>query len=237
MTSTSQPTAHVEGLIKEASERWRLAGGVPESDLLRLSIARDLMHALHAQKSRFLAQGQRDQASTLRDYEAKMEEIRTSAPLSAGLEEIFAGTAKLKKRTRILPEPLFSVLEREKLERYDRTWEAALASESCHLGWSFWSLEARLDIQKIEEWNRRLAQRLWPGGIVLFVESISLDPVRTTPESGSAEKSNSTSWLGRWITLMHPRFQAAPTLLSEVNEWPGTRAPIAWKLLFFPKNR
>jgi len=218
----------IEQMVEQAAERWRIAGSGPDCDLLRLAVTRDLMHSLHAEKSRFLSKGQREEASKMKAYEKKIEEIRSSAPLSAQLQDILSGTSALKKRTRLLPEALFGVLSREKFERYDRQWEAALASEANQIGWDFFGLEAKLEIQKIDEWNKRLTERLWPNGIVLFVESISLE---------SEKDSMPATWHGRWIVVIKPQFQNSQLLSTDLNNWPGTQMPVTWKLLFSPKNR
>jgi hypothetical protein len=217
----------IEQMVEFAAERWRVAGGKPDSDLLRLAVTRDLMHSLHAEKSRFLSKGQRDEASKMKAYEKKIDEIRSSAPLSAELRDILSGSAPLKKRTRLLPEALFGVLSREKFERYDRQWEAALASEANQIGWDFYGLDAKLEIQKIDEWNNRLKEHIWPNGIVLFVESVSLESEKGTQPA---------TWQGRWIIVI--KSQLNSNLLStDLSNWPGTQGPVTWKLLFSSKNR
>jgi hypothetical protein len=210
--------------IERASERWKSVGTLPESDLLRLAITRDLMHDLHADKSRFLSKGQKEQTAFFKSHEKKMEEIRCSSPLNGDLKDILSGSVKLKKRTRLLPDGLFTNIAREKFERYDRQWEAAVASEACQLSWPFWALDASLDLQKIDDWNRRLNSFLWPNGIVLFVESISLE-------------NEAATWTGRWILVLKPDFRNPAESFPDFNQWPGTRSQVVWRLLFSPKHR
>jgi hypothetical protein len=209
--------------IEAAAERWDRVEGLPETDLLRIAITRDLMHALHADKSRLLSQGQRDQSATFKGHEKRMDEIRCSSPLSGDLRDVLSGTVKLKKRTRLLPEALLANIAREKLERYDRQWELALASEACSLGWSFWAFEVRLDIAKIDEWNRKLNETIWPNGIVLFIESITLE--------------NDAIWHGRWTLVLKPAFQKPDEFFPQLAQWAGAKSPVTWKLLFSPKDR
>jgi hypothetical protein len=209
--------------IEAASERWERVEGLPETDLLRLAITRDLMHALHADKSRLLSQGQREQGVFFKGHEKRMDEIRSSSPLTGDLRDILSGTTKLKKRTRLIPEALFSSIAREKLERYDRQWEAALASEACTQGWLFWTFEVRLDIAKIDVWNKRLNDTIWPNGVVLFIESVTLE--------------NDAIWQGRWTLVLKPIFQRPDEFFPQFAQWEGAKGPVTWKLLFSPKDR
>jgi hypothetical protein len=142
--------------------------------------------------------------------------------------ELLSTDKELKKRTRLLPEALFSSIPREKLERYDRQWEAAIAAEATHAGWKFWSLEAWVEIPLVEEWNKRLNESLWPHGIILFVENAS-----------GGEAPNNI-WQGRWNVVIHPRFRQEDLSL-DFSRWPGAPeqppVPPRWKLLFTPKSR
>jgi hypothetical protein len=220
-------------------EKWRHCEGHPESTLLRLSILRDITRSLHAQKSRCLSTGRRDLATALRTWEDRLHELRNTSRLEGDLTQLVSGAAEIRKRTRLLPEALYSAIEREKLERYDRQWEAAIAAEASTLGWRFWSLEAWVEITLVEEWNQRLTEQLWPSGIVLFVES--------SPTQGPSGQSvggmgmEFPLWHGRWICIVHPRFKSPSEIASNLAQWPGsppeTPSPAQWKLLFSPKVR
>jgi hypothetical protein len=222
-----------ETLLAESSERWRQREGARDATLLRLVILRDLVRALHAQKSRFLATGQKSQAQSLKDWEARIDELKGCSPLEGDLYELLSGTRRARKRTRLLPEALYSSIEREKLERYDRQWEAAIAAEGASLGWRFWSLSASVEIMSVEAWNRRLAEQIWPHGITLYVEGGNAPGAALAGAPGQVP-----SWPGRWIVLLHNKFRAPAELGLDIAAWPGTAADPApqWKLLFSPKS-
>jgi hypothetical protein len=231
-----------EGLrtvIESQAERWRHCEGQPECTLLRLAILRELMRELHAQKSRSLATGKRDQVQNLRAWENRLVELRGHTRLEGDLIELITGNAEGRKRTRLLPEALFANIAREKLERYDRVWESTLAAEACALGWQFWSLEAWIEITLAEEWNRKLNDQLWPSALVLFAESAESGPPKPPSHQHVA------IWRGRWILAANPRFKSpadmASAAASNLAQWPGSPpdAPSApqWKLLFSPIKR
>ena len=160
-----------QNLLEQYAEKWRLCEGLPESDLLRLVVLRELLQSLHAEKSRLLSSGKRDESTSIRALETHIEELRNAKPLEGDLAALASGTAKFKKRSRLLPAAVFTAVDREKLERFDRKWEAAIAAEAISQGWRIWSLENWVEIPRVEEWNRKLVDQLWPHGIVLFVES------------------------------------------------------------------
>jgi hypothetical protein len=213
----------VDRLLGQSAEKWKAVEAVPERDLLRLSILRGLVNELHAQKSRYLSQGKRNEAGSIRGVESKIDELRGAKSLSGELGELMSSENKIVKRTRVLPDSLFSALEREKLERYDRQWEAALASEALSLGWKVWSLEASVEIPKVEEWNRLLVEQLWPDGVVLFVES-------------AGQPGTTPVWHGRWITVLHPKFKKAEDISFNLSLLPGNQSPPLWRVLFSPKS-
>lgn len=210
---------HTQSLLDHAAERWKNFERSPNRDLLRLAILRDLVSALHAEKSRFLSQGNRDSAASLRNIEERLDELRNCHPLDGTLSALISGKRKPEKRSRELPTGLFERLERGKIERYDRQWEKALAAEALAQGWEIWSLETEVEISRVDDWNQKLVSRLWPKGIVLFVETVEMHamasplPPLTPPHF----------WKGRWICVIDP--------LSEIRSEPG------WKPVFSPKSR
>ncbi len=214
--------SHIDNLLEESAEKWRICEGTQECDLLRLVVLRELLHGLHAEKSKLLSHGMRQDAASIRGIESRIEELRNCKPLDGDLRDLLSNEVKLKKRTRLLPDAIFSSLEREKLERYDRTWEAALTSEAVSQGWRIWALEAWVEISKVDEWNRRLVEQLWPHGVVLFVES--------------AGSQNTSAWLGRWICVLHPKFRTPSEISLGFSNWAGTQSSPSWKLLFSPKS-
>jgi hypothetical protein len=90
-----------------------------------------------------------------------------------------------------------------------------------------------VEIARVEEWNQKLVDQLWPRGIVLFVESVGAH--------------NETCWLGRWICVLHSKIHTpaeAFAALGDFTSWHGavSRAPSAphvasWRVLFSPKSR
>ena len=226
-------------LLDSHSERWRHCEGQPESTLLRLAILRDIVRALHAEKSNYLAKGRKDLTQEIRKWETRLYDLRNEAKIEGELLQLISGDGPLRKRTRLLPEALFTSIERDKLDRYDRQWEHALAAEASTLGWRFWALEAWVEITLVEEWNARLSEQLWPTGVVLFVESSSTNSPKTPPPS--AMELECPIWRGRWILVVHPQFKNPAEIALNLAQWPGTPceppSPPAWKLLFSPKVR
>jgi hypothetical protein len=222
-----------QNAIGSQSERWRHCEGQPESTLLRLAILREITRLLHSQKSRCLAAGRRDLVTSLRNWESRLQELRNQPRLEGDLATLVSGHSELRKRTRLLPEALYGAIEREKLERYDRQWEAALAAEACSLGWCFWRLESWVEITLVEEWNQRLNEQLWPSGVVLYVES--------SGAPGGDRGRDFPLWHGRWLMVVNPRFKSPSEIASNLAQWPGSPsdppAPAHWKLLFSPKVR
>lgn len=225
--------SHTEALVERYTERWEHCSAAEDGrTLLRLSLLRELMRELHAERSRALATGNRGAIPDLRAWEERVRSLRQLYPLEGSLVQLLGQSVKPAKRTRLLPEALFSFIEREKLERYDRQWEGTLAAEACALGWRFWSLEATVEIAQIEAWDSALQSHLWPHGIVLYTESCG---------DNGGFTANTVSWRGRWITVLHPNFRTPSDLNVDVTRWPGSvnsGAPAhVWKLLFSPKRR
>lgn len=223
-------------VLERCVEKWRQVEGLPECTILRLSILREFWNAIHSEKSNCLARGRKPETRLLKQWEHAIEQLRSCSPLEGDLLDLIAGSNTAKKRTRLIPESLFSAIEREKLERYDRAWEAAIASEACSLKWSFWSLQAWVELILVEEWSQRLNEQVWPHGVTLFVETDQ------APPSGSL-------WKGRWILVLSQRFKNLSDLAFDFSRWPGSPAdnppqgrahppiqPPRWKLLFTPKS-
>lgn len=240
--------AELQNVIESQEEKWRHCEGQAECTLLRLAILREIMREIHAQKSRSLAKGQRDLSKNLRSWEARLTELRSQPKLEGPLTELVTGKSELRKRTRLLPEALYNAIPREKLERYDRQWEATLAAEACTLGWRFWSLEAWVEITLAEEWHQRLNDQVWPSALVLYTESAeSTPPVGrgTARPPSTALSSDMAVWHGRWILIADPRFKSPAEMstvaASNLAQWPGSPpdppSPAQWKLLFSPKMR
>ncbi len=221
----------VETLFERAALRWDDYEGLEESTLLRLAILRDLMREIHAERSRCLAEGKKADAQAFRDREKAIEDLRKVSPLSGKLPDCLARSSQAKARTRLLPEALFGFLAREKLERYDRAWEATLAAEAAALGWCFWALEAWVDIQQVEKWQEALTGQLIPHGVILFAENSE------TQAPSDVESGGPVLWHGRWYIVLKSQFR---TPHFNVERLPGvSKDPELpqWRMLFSPKRR
>ena len=104
---------HGQNLLEQYAEKWRLCEGLPESDLLRLVVLRELLQSLHAEKSRLLSSGKRDESTSIRALETRIEELRNAKPLEGNLTALLSANAKFKKRSRLLPSTVFGAVERE----------------------------------------------------------------------------------------------------------------------------
>jgi predicted transcriptional regulator len=223
--TTTQNCMSAEEIITGYRERWDSYSTHRFRNLLRIALLRELARGLHSEKSACLAKGLRNDARTLGTWEKQIEELRDRADLNQGLPETIADTTA-KKRSRILPEAIFSIIEREKLERFDRLWEAALISEGLQQGWSLWSLDLRVQISFAEQSNKELNQKLFPNGLVLFAESMQLGPnVSSSPEF----------WNGRWYVMLDSALGKPDSRLNIAGIDKSSEPP-RWKLLFSAKK-
>ncbi len=219
--------ALAEEIIAAHESRWKDCEGLQEATLLRLVILRDIIRELHAERSSRLAKGSREEARSFKAWEERIEVLRNASTLHGELREAIAPEYKLQKRTRLLPDTLFTSIDKEKLTRYDRAWEAAIAAEAASIGWCFWALDAWVSIPLAEKWNQALARQLIPHGIVLFAES--------APDSQSS--SEPSLWRGRWYVVLKPRYMTPGFQLNEIPGTSMTPEPPKWKILFSPKMR
>lgn len=218
-----------EDRIATYQARWEQSASIEEKTLLRLAILRDLMRELHAEKSRYLASGNREQAQTLRDWEKQASELKNAASLDGELLELLQGDpASIRKRTRLLPEALFSIVDKEKFERYDRAWESVIAAEAAHQGWRFWTVDAWVRISEAEVWHKALGTQILPHGIVLFAE---------TAPSSETDTHYSELWHGLWTIVMKPRFLTPDFRLKQLPGISLEPEPPQWKLLFSATKR
>lgn len=238
-----------EALLAEYSDRWNQCEGPPGGGVLRLAVLRDLSRELHAEKSRCLAEGRRKGVDDLRPLEARIDELRNAASLeSAGtLESLVASGQPIRKRTRLIPVGLFAAIPRDRLERFDRLWEGAIAAEACARGWSFWILQAWVEIALAEDFHRALGELLWPRGVILFAESAAAGPTgqavsARSPMSAAQENRScdlaSPLWAGLWTMVFSPDVGSPEDLRLRLSALPGgseVPAPASWKLVFTPK--
>ncbi len=186
------------------------------------------MRAVHAAVSRTLAGGKREATTNFKAIEARLESLREAASLAGALDRLVLGPAPEEKKRREPPPELVDRLEAGKLSRYDRAWEAAISSEAFALGWSFWRLSAWVSIPKAEEWNSRLAERLWPNALVLFAE--------TEEASDASAEAPGGLWRGGWLVTIAPRIGSPDALALDLERWPGSPAgkhgKPSWKRIF-----
>jgi hypothetical protein len=231
-------------IVQKSVPRWEDCEGLEESTLIRISILRDLLTDLHTEKSSLLSRGKRDEANAFREWEQKIEILRTASPLPLGLNDLLKDPTQARKRTRLIPDALYSFVPREKLERYDRTWEATLSAEGAALGWCFWAVDFWVKIDKIDQIHLALSYQLTPHGVILFsetasgaLENVSQSAVFDSSKSEADTRMNEGLWKSRWFVLLKPRYRTPDFQLDAlpgVSELPD--AP-QWRLLFSPKKR
>ena len=216
-------------LLTLATDRWRLCESADTPTVVKLALLRDLVRSIHALKSRSLGKGNRTEAQSLKHWEAKIEDLRLAHSLEGELDQVLNREAESRKKTRIVPQALYNSLEKEKLERYDRQWELAIAAEAISSGWRLWTLEVWVEIAVVEAWEKKLADMIWPQGVLLFAEAV--------PAAQSADVTSSSHWHGRWYVAFHPQITAGESVVKAQN-LPGSAGPgpTRWKVLFSPKS-
>jgi hypothetical protein len=194
--------------------QWLEARGKPECRLLRLAILRELHHEIHSGISRVTA-GSGDSLA-LKILQPGIEALRDARRLPEDWDALFRPSSFLDgapgaKPSPATPEELAALLPpagvteaigRDKLLRYDRKWEAALAAEARHAGWRFWTAERELPLAEVGRLNDDLVRELWPRGIVLFCE----------PAPREARPGH---WRGRWYLAARP--EVSPPTTSEFD--------------------
>jgi hypothetical protein len=213
--------------VEAAKARWNTFESPEEATLLRLSCLRDLIRDLHADKSRLLAKGKKQEAQDLKTLETRIEDLRTASELGSSLDEILVGTTPIKKRTRLLPDALYGAIPKQRFDRYDRIWETALAAEAASLGWTFWAMDAWVGVQSAEEFQKGLQTNLLPHAVILFAES------HEKQEAGEGQ----SLWHGLWYIVMQTRFRTPDFKASILPGVSQTPTPPAWKSIFLPKRR
>src|SRR4051794_23570593 len=97
-----------EDLIARSSDRWKHCEGTEEITLLRLAMLRELIQVFHAEKSRCLATGKKDEAQQIRNWEARIHHLRDTSSLQDDLLTLLQNALndakegkKISKRTRL----------------------------------------------------------------------------------------------------------------------------------------
>jgi hypothetical protein len=216
-----------EQMLEAILPRWRACEDLAETTLLRLSMLRDFSAQLHREKSRCMAKGDKAHASSYQSWEKRLADLRQAADLSFDLSEVMNANLVFKNRTRLLPRPLLNVIPTEKLERYDRAWEFAMAAEAARLGWTFWQLHAAVLISDLEFWQNDLIERLLPNGVLLFTE----------PSEREYDAVPENAWVGCWTIALRPNLL---TPEFRVKQQPGTvvigKLP-EWRILYTASER
>ncbi|MBL7716163.1 MAG: hypothetical protein JNL01_11930 [Bdellovibrionales bacterium] len=215
----------VEQLLEQAELLWKDFEELEEKTLLRLGVLRDLLDSLHAKKSESLARGKREEAAQIAALEARIDLFRNTSKFGSSLKELLDAKETPKKRTRLIPEGLYNFIPKEKLERFDRSWEMTLAAEGAQQGWNFWSLDVCVDVRQLADFQSGLGSALKPNGLILFAEGREQD---TTPQSEGDE----AIWKGRWYILLKPKFRTPDFRVDSLpGASPKTEATY-WRLLF-----
>lgn len=222
-------TTVTPAFLEPLEDRWNHCQGLPEEGLLRLALLRELTRKLHTEKSKILALGKKEAVGELKVWEDKIHKIREATRLDGKLSDLLETPRPPGKRTRLLPEALYTTIPRDRFERYDRQWEALIAAEACSQGWSFWAMSAWVQIEQVEEYDTQLRERLWPRALVLFSES---------SEESSSSTIEGTHWHGRWLILLDAHLRAPQELHTDFSHLPGVRPQSeSWRLLFSPRSR
>lgn len=197
MSPTASTSPLTDPFFQKSAERWNRCAELPETSLLRLAVLRDIIHYLHAEGSRCLAQSGRSKAKGLSLIRPKVDALRYVDLTSGSLLDVLSRTHHRKSVHRALPEEIVSLIGREKLQRYDRKWEAEMIAEAASCGWELWHLTASVRIESAEPFHRELCEALWPQAIVLFVEPADDSPISAGPAANAG-------WRGRWLITFKP---------------------------------
>lgn len=215
-------------LLEPYRQRWASFGAGRSSHLLKLVILRDLVRILHTERSRMLAEGGRAAPRFLKPLEERIAELRHASQLSGSLDEWLELNPKkaFEPVESEIPTELFESIPRDRLERYDRAWELAIAMEAMRIGWSFWALDAWINPVAAQEFHSALNSRLVPEAAVLFAEA--------APISKSSPSASVSGWRGRWLIVVQSQI-SDPAADFELDSLPGIlfspQEPI-WKRLF-----
>lgn len=206
--SSSEIHPWVAEVLSRELDHWDMPNSHPSETkhlpILRLEILKRIARQVHSLRSQCLASGKRDDLPTLKHWEESIEKMAKLTRLDQDFYSLFNGLGKLPERSRIVPESIFKHIAREKLVRYDRTWEYHLAAEGCKLGWIFWSLISLVSIHEIEQWDEQLRTLLWPKGLILFSE----------PAPGPLTGPQENTWSGQWIVLTAPNLSRSDLLME-----------------------
>jgi hypothetical protein len=208
----------MERTLQRLERPWQEAAHHDSCRLLRLSLLRELVRAIHTLRSEVMATQQGESADDLAHRENYLNSNFRLLELSnLALSQAYSQTSRAAKpvarplETVSLPKAVTDAVGNNKFTRQDRKWELELAQEAVRLQWEFWQFEASTEIHEVESFARSFSEKLWPHGVVLFVESDGFLKM-------SDENSNLAFWRGRWLVVMEPH-SSRPGKLGLVPTW------------------
>ncbi len=195
-------TADDEG-VDQLKKKWQEVATHHDQRLLRLAILRDLYREVHARISQPSATS--SDTLALKILQPCLEALRDSRKLPENWDELFRTSTRPPSApvSEPLSDPVLEAFGRERILRYDRKWEAALATEARLAGWSLWTATLELKLTDVGAANDRLISELWPGGICLFCEPAPPTKNHAEPKHGY--------WRGRWWIALEPSVTAPQT--------------------------
>lgn len=199
----------LQRLIESEETRWSETQLHPYSQIFRTGILRDLSRSIHAERSRFLSEQTDSELPSLEKLESAMDSLLNVDLSDARLDSILNQSAqKLAPLPSVLPNELKAAIPADKLDRFDRKWERRIAELAALSKWTFWTLDAWIQIFHAEKFHKAIAQALWLKGLVLFVESV--------PEA-RLDATAVPIWKGRWFTVFSPNeANSGPEILTSL---------------------
>jgi len=185
-------------MIHPFIEKWASASGLSGTQILRFTILRDLLEAIHTRRSVLLAQGPTDEVRTLQSLEQKIESLLLAKELNGDLEQTIEESSPQKEPAKLSPSSkVLKVVGAEKANRFDRIWSTRIAMEAEKANWNFYRLEGWIDLTEAVQVHTDLQNILWPNGTILWVESAQ----RAAPTDRTPGDSR---WKGCWVFVLNP---------------------------------
>ena len=215
-------------MIQGLEKRWGDAQKSPHGSLAQLVLLRELSRAVHAEKSWCLASGFPEEAEDLHAIEDKVDGLLANNGFKGSLADVLAnpnpaiGPESGEKRW-VLPKNVKDIIPSEKLERYDRNWEKAIACEAAKQGWDFWKLSASVQVAEAQACEDSLNKALANHGYILFAD--------TAENSGLSEEFRQGIWPGQWILVIQPGFDCKSIPLGTLKGI-VMNTPPQWTLLY-----
>jgi len=215
--------AELDQVLSKYKAEWIRLKNDPDALVLKLAILRNISNDLHASKSRLVGiEGPEQFRKKILEIENALMRLDDVGVLSMllTLANIKKGTPKRPKSDSNElnpPKPLFDIIPESKLIRFDRHWEARIASSAYSKGWNFFSLELNILLKRADETNTKVNQTLWPDAVVLFIEAAN----RQAPPP---------NWIGRWLLTTPPNV-TKDEIKSSVSEVVQTSHSIELEVL------